>query len=287
MERPLMEVRNLTYTYPDGTVALNNISLSIPEGKKTVFLGGNGAGKSTLFLHFNGVLRPASGTVLFDSQPLQYKSAWLRQLRSQVGLVLQDPDVQLFAPSVFQEISFGPANLGWPLSRVKQAVTETMHLLHIAHLADKPPHLLSYGQKKLVAIAAALALSPRLLIIDEPTAGLDPANARTVMEILDMLARHQKTVLISTHDVDAAYSWGEIFYIMHRGKLLAHGPAEKIFADEGTIQQAGLSLPWVWEVYHLLHNRLPLPYSHRLPRNKEELQQILRQQSYRFAVIQK
>nr|WP_018085752.1 ATP-binding cassette domain-containing protein [Desulfurispora thermophila] len=287
MEHPLIEVRNLTYAYPDGTEALSNISLTIPAGKKIVFLGGNGAGKSTLFVHFNGILRPAGGTVLFAGQPLQYKSSWLRQLRSQLGLVLQDPDVQLFAPTVFQEISFGPANLGWSSSRVRQVVTETMAMLNITHLAEKPPHLLSYGQKKLVAIAATLAISPRVLIIDEPTAGLDPSNASNVMEILEMLSRQQKTIIISTHDVDAAYSWGELFYIMHRGKLLTHGPAEKVFADEQAIQQAALSLPWVWEVFHMLTARFPLPHPRQIPKNKEELQQVLARPAYRFVGSQK
>ncbi|WP_456474183.1 energy-coupling factor ABC transporter ATP-binding protein [Candidatus Pyrohabitans sp.] len=261
----ILETRSLAYEYPDGTPALRGVNVTLSK-RRIAFVGSNGAGKTTLFLHFIGILRPSRGEVLFKGRALRYDKASLLELRRSVGMVFQNPDDQLFAPTVAQDVSFGPKNLGINNGEVEGRVRRALKIAGIEELADKPPHLLSYGQKKRVAIAGVLAMEPEALILDEPLAGLDPAGKRRFIEFLDELAR-RKTIAVATHNVDFAYEWADYVYVLHRGRVLEEGKPEDIFSRT---TPASLSPPKVLEFYEALA-QLGLALPHYRPRNLFEL----------------
>lgn len=275
MPEVILEAAALDYSYPDGTNALHNINLQVEKGEKLTILGSNGAGKSTLFMQFNGLYRPSSGCIKYQGQAISYKNKDLIELRKKVGIVFQDPDSQLFSSSVYQDVSFGPLNLGLSEqvveARVKQALidTETMDL------EDKPTHLLSYGQKKRVSIAGVLAMEPEVIIFDEPTAGLDPRHAREFMHLLKTLSAEGKTIIISTHDVDLAYSWADRLAIMSSGQIIAQGEPGQLFLRPELIKSADLALPWLIEMYSGLMEKGWLLPSTPLPKTKADLLTIL------------
>ena len=182
---PAIETRELCYTYEDGTAALDHVSLKAERGRITGILGANGAGKSTLFLNLNGVLTPQSGEVLLDGAPVRRDRKGLAELRRRVGIVFQDPDDQLFSADVYRDISFGAVNLGLPEAEVRRRVEAAMERTGVAHLRDKPTHALSFGQKKRAAIAGVLVMEPEVLILDEPTAGLDPQGVSGLLALLE------------------------------------------------------------------------------------------------------
>ena len=183
----ILEACDLTYNYPNGTEALKGLNVRIPRGKKLALLGANGAGKSTLFLHFNGILQPKSGKILYNGTEVRYDRKSLLDLRKNVGIVFQDPDSQLFSASVYQEISFGPLNMGWPEKIVMERVEKAMISTGVSELRDKPTHMLSYGQKKRVTIADILVMEPQVLICDEPTAWLDPKYTKIMMQLFNQI----------------------------------------------------------------------------------------------------
>lgn len=252
---PILATKGVEFTYPNGTTALRGISLEIEQGSKVAILGPNGAGKSTLFLHFNGIFRPQRGKVFWQGRELRYDRGSLITLRQKVGIVFQDPDSQLFSASVFQEVSFGPLNLGLPPEEVRRRVEKAMAATGITELADKPTHFLSYGQKKRVCIAAVLAMEPEVIILDEPTAYLDSLLTCQVMELLDEINGAGKTVVLSTHDVDLAYSWADWIFILKSGQLLAKGRPEEVFLEPRLVREAGLTIPWILEIYQELQKR--------------------------------
>lgn len=267
----ILEAEHLNYSYPDGTRALQDLSVRIPKGKKTVVLGSNGAGKSTLFLHFNGILKPDSGTVRFAGKDVGYSRKPLLELRKNVGIVFQDPDSQLFSASVFQEISFGPLNLGLPDHAVRDRVEQAMDATGLKELRDKPTHMLSYGQKKRVTIADILAMEPQVLICDEPTAWLDPKHAAQTIRLFNQIVQNGTTVILSTHDVDLAYSWADHVIVVSEGKVIGEGTSAEVFLDDILIRKADLARPWLVEMYELLIKKGCLAQKTPLPRNKEEL----------------
>lgn len=266
MAEIILEAKDLEFIYPDGTRALRGISLAVPTGLKVAVLGPNGAGKTTLFLTFNGLYRPAKGKVRFAGQELAYDRSSLRALRQEVGVVFQDPDAQLFAPTVWQEVAFGPTNLGLPREEVARRVEEALVATGIADLKDRPTHFLSYGQKKRVAIADVLAMQPRVLICDEPTAWLDAKQARLIMELFAEINRRGVTVIFSTHDVDLAYSWADYVFVLKEGRVLARGTPEEIFLNDALLAAADLCRPWIIDVWQALGGEAARP-----PRTKEEL----------------
>lgn len=271
MSGPILEAVDLHYTYPDGTLALRGVTLRVPEGSRVAVLGPNGAGKTTLFLHLNGLLRPRKGTVRFAGREVRYDRKSLGELRRAVGMVFQDPDSQLFCASVFEEVSFGPANLGLAPEEVRRRVREALRATDAEDLAQRPTHYLSYGQKKRVCLAGVLAMEPRVLICDEPTAGLDPRQTSGLMELLDRIARRSGTVLIATQDVDLAYSWADRVVVLKEGRVLGEGTPTEIFLDEDLLRGADLTAPWVVEVYRELVRRGLVPSCAPVPRNREEL----------------
>ena len=187
MSGQILEAHDVSYRYPGEIVGLDGATLALNPGEKVALLGPNGCGKTTLLLHLCGVLRPQQGSIWLNGQPVEYTRAGLRELRRLVGTVLQDADEQLFAASVYQDVSFGPLNLALPESEVRQRVEEALVSLGIDGLADRPPHRLSLGQKKRAALAGVVAMRPQVILLDEPTAGLDPVGAVTLLAILDGL----------------------------------------------------------------------------------------------------
>lgn len=256
MSENILEARDLHYKYPDGTHALKGISLQVKRGQTTAVLGGNGAGKSTLFLSFNGILKPSGGKILFDGQQLDYSHKGLLALRSRVGIVFQDPDSQLFSASVVQDVSFGVMNMKLPEQQVREKVAAAMTRTGITHLKDKPTHCLSFGQKKRVAIAGVLAMEPDVLILDEPTAGLDPLG---VSEIMKLLKQTQQTlgitVIIATHDIDMVPLYCEHAYVMHEGEMIMTGTPKEIFARKDVLRKVNLRLPRIGHLMEILEDK--------------------------------
>ena len=251
----IIETRDLGYSYGDGTVALKGVSITLEEGKKVALVGPNGAGKSTLMLMFNGILRPSTGEILFRGQPLGYDSAALRSIRRKVGMVFQNSDDQLFAPTVYQDVAFGPSNLGYSKEKVIRYVSYALAYVGLSGYERRPPHHLSGGEKKRAAIAGILAMEPEVMILDEPTSNLDPAGSEEIMEMLDELNLGGKTMIISTHDVDLAFRWADEVILMKDGGVLHRGGGQEVFGDAELIRRARLKLPTVVDLYQELADR--------------------------------
>ncbi len=274
----ILETKDVVYSYGGGIEALKGVSISLEEGRKIALVGPNGAGKSTLMLMFNGILRPTSGEVFFRGQTLRYDSASLRELRRKVGMVFQNSDDQLFAPTVYQDVAFGPVNLGFPAEKVKKYVGYALQYVGLIGYERRPPHHLSGGEKKRVAIAGILAMEPEVMILDEPTSNLDPASSEEIMEMLEELNCGGKTMIISTHDVDLAYRWADEVILMENGGVLRRGLGAEVFGDAELIKRARLKLPIVVDLYKELVNR-GLLNDPRPPRNILELTDFLESRS--------
>lgn len=238
MSHHVVEVNDLHYTYPDGTVGLKGVSFRILHGESVALVGENGAGKSTLLLHLNGYLTPSRGTIRIGDHPLNKSN--LRAVRRSVGIVFQNPDDQLFMPTVFDDVAFGPLNLRLSPGEVEHKVTEALKTVGAQHLRKRPPYKLSQGEKRLVSIATVLAMSPDILVMDEPTSSLDPQSRRRLIELLQTF-RHSK--IIATHDLDMAIDLCERAIVIHQGKVVADGAAQIIFQDEALLYSSGLEKP--------------------------------------------
>ncbi len=238
MSHHIVEVKNLQYTYPDGTDALKGISFRITHGESVAIVGANGAGKSTLLLHLNGYLMPSKGELDIGDFPVTKKT--LQSVRRSVGMVFQDPDDQLFMPTVFDDVAFGPLNLGYPPGKVKGHVMEALGTVGVSHLKDRPPYKLSAGEKRSVAIASVLSMSPDILVMDEPTSNLDPKARR---RLIDLLKTFTHTKIIATHDLDMVLDLCERTLIIHEGHLTSDGPTREILQDGEQLSQYGLDKP--------------------------------------------
>ena len=239
----ILQACDLTYHYQGGVAALSGLDLTVRKGRRLAILGPNGAGKTTLLLHLNGTLRPSAGQVLCNGQSMGYSRDALTDWRRQVGLVLQDADDQLFAASVAEDVSFGPLNLGLSEDETRQRVAEALEALRIANLAERPTHMLSFGQKKRVAIAGAVAMRPDVLLLDEPTAGLDHLGTVHLLLALERLEALGTTLVLTTHDVDFAYRFAHDVALFADGKVLAQGEAAEVLADQSLLKQAHLKAP--------------------------------------------
>ena len=251
----LLEFDNIHYTYPNCKESLSGITFSIKKGAKVALVGPNGAGKTTLLLMCNGVLEPSKGRVLLDGEPLKYDSRALRDVRKKVGLVFQNSDTQLFAPTVYQDVAFGPLNLGMTQDEIQEVVKRSLAAVGLSGYEKRPPHQLSGGEKKRAAIAGTLAMEPEILVFDEPTSSLDPAGAADLMELLDELNAKGTTIIISTHDVELAYLWADQILLMNKGTVLHVGTPEEVFTDPSLITTSNLRMPAVLEVYTELVSR--------------------------------
>ncbi len=233
-----VDLKNLFYRYPDGTVALMDISIRIVPGESIALVGANGAGKSTLLRHLNGTAISESGTVEIGGLPVEKKN--LNEIRKRVGMVFSNPDDQLFMPAVAEDVAFGPINLGWPLEDVKQRVSAALDSLGISPLADRHPFRLSAGEKRRAALAGVLVMDPDILVLDEPVSSLDPRSRRLLIDLLKGL---DHTMLIATHDLDMAINLCERTIILNSGRIAADGPTGKVLKDKTLLESNGLELP--------------------------------------------
>ncbi|WP_445152805.1 energy-coupling factor ABC transporter ATP-binding protein [Baekduia sp. Peel2402] len=235
---PAVELRDLSYAYPDGTPVLESVSLRVAPGERVAILGPNGAGKTTLALQLNGMLEGASGDVAIHGTTLGPKTR--RDIRRRVGLVFQDPDDQLFLPTVRADVAFGPANLGLKDEELTARVDEALARVAMTDLADRAPHALSAGQRRRAALAGVLAMRPDVLVLDEPSSHLDPAARR---ELADVLVSLSLTVLLVTHDLPYALELCPRAVVLDQGQVVADGPTREILADEGFMRAHRLELP--------------------------------------------
>ncbi len=274
----LFQLENLSHQYSDGTRALDNVSLSFERGERIALLGTNGSGKTTLLHHLNGILKPTSGKVFFEDKPLAYDSKSLLDLRRRVGFIFQDPNDQLFAPTVKQDVAFGPLNLGQPTGQVKKAVDEALETVGMTEFAEKPPHFLSLGQKKRVALAGVLAMQPEVLIMDEPTSNLDPRATSEILHLLLRLNKERKmTLILATHDVDMVPLFANKLYILSRGKLVSEGSPAELFSNAELIRGVNLRSPRITHLFEVLKKENNLPINLRLPLTiSEARKEILR-----------
>jgi cobalt/nickel transport system ATP-binding protein len=238
MSHHIVEVKNLRHVYSDGTAALKDVSFIITHGESVGIIGANGAGKSTLLQHLNGSLEPTGGSIHIGHTPLS--KGTLPDIRRTVGMVFQDPDDQLFMPTVFDDVAFGPLNLGYSPADVEQRVAEVLELVGAGHLRDKPPYHLSGGEKKRVAIATVLSMSPDILVMDEPTNGLDPFARRQLMKLM---RDFKHTRIFTSHDLDMVLELCDRVIVLHEGEVWADGPALEIFGNEKLLAECRLEKP--------------------------------------------
>jgi cobalt/nickel transport system ATP-binding protein len=261
----IIEAKDITYNYPDGTEALKNVNFDVEKGKIVALLGPNGAGKSTLFLHFNGILRPTSGQISVEGENLDYSKDGLMKVRQKVGIVFQNPDDQLFAPTVVEDVAFGPLNMGLSPEEVEKKVSDSLEKVGMNGFKNKPPHHLSGGQKKRVAIAGILAMDPQIMVLDEPTSGLDPKGASQILKLLYKLNEEGISIIISTHDVDLVPLYADKIFIISNGEIIKEGTPHHVFEDVTTIRNANLRLPRIAHLMEILKKEDKLSFSEKYP----------------------
>ena len=239
----LIETRDLAYSYSSTSgKALDGINFIAPRNARIAVLGSNGAGKSTLFKHFNGIFRPTSGSVLIRGEPITKTN--IREVRKFVGIVFQNADDQIFSPTVEQDVAFGPTNLGLDEETIHHRVHEALRIMGIEDICDRVPHHLSGGEKKRVAIAGAIAMEPEVLVLDEPTAGLDPKGIHDLLGFINDLKKSSgMTVIFSTHDVSLVPEIADYIYVMSRGRIVAQGTIAEVFIQTELLKSVRLDVP--------------------------------------------
>jgi cobalt transport protein ATP-binding subunit len=236
MTHHTIEVEDLSFRYPDGRLALDHVSLSIAPNEKVALVGPNGSGKTTLLLHLNGILRGQAGKIVIAGLPLTDQQ--LGRIRAEVGFVFQNPDDQLFSPKVYQDVAFGPLHLGLPESEVRQRVEDALQAVEMGEYADRISHHLSTGEKKRIAIATVLSMNPAILVMDEPSAGLDLRGRRNLIHLLHKL--EGQTMLISTHDMKLAYEVCSRVLVLDGGRVVAEGETNRLLCDRHLMEAHGL-----------------------------------------------
>ncbi|HLA67773.1 MAG TPA: ATP-binding cassette domain-containing protein [Acidimicrobiia bacterium] len=239
MSEPTIAVTDLGFEYPDGTIALRGVNLHVHPGERVALLGPNGAGKTSLVLHLNGIVLPQRGSVQVSG--IEVSAETVAEVRRRVGLVFQDPDDQLFMPTVRRDVAFGPLNLGLEANEVARRVEAALSAVEIADLADRPPNHLSLGQRRRAAIAGVLAMEPEIMVLDEPTSNLDPATRR---ELAALLLRLDITSLVVTHDLPFALEVCERSVIIDDGTIVADGPTRRLLGNHALMAAHRLELPY-------------------------------------------
>lgn len=252
MSHHIVEVEDLHYAYADGTPAVQGISFRIHHGESVAIVGANGAGKSTLLLHLNGYLAPSTGRVRIGDFPLTKET--IHDVRRSVGMVFQDTDDQLFMPTVRDDVAFGPLNLGLPPDEVERRVIAALERVDALHLIDRPPYRLSGGEKRAVAIASVLSMAPDILVMDEPTTGLDPAARR---RLIGLLHSFHHTRIIATHDLDLVLDLCPRTIVLHQGRIMADRPTLEVFRDTELLRQSRLESPLRMQGCPVCGNELP------------------------------
>lgn len=253
-----IHVQEVSYAYADGLVALQRVNLEVDRGERVAVVGPNGAGKSTLFHLLNGLLKPTSGRVYLDGLPVAKEN--LYRIRQKVGMVFQDSDDQLFNPTVRQEIAYGLINLRITGEELEQTVAWALDAANIRHLAEKSPHNLSGGEKKRVALASVLAMKPDVLVLDEPTASLDPRGVHSFLKLLNKINKEMGiTLIFSSHDTDIIPLLSDRLYLMNAGKILLSGTTAEVFGQRDILRENGLRLPRVAHLIEILGSDHDLP----------------------------
>ncbi|MDD1677226.1 MAG: ATP-binding cassette domain-containing protein [Methanomicrobiales archaeon] len=273
----LIETRDLTYVYPGNITALHALNFVAPRNSRIAVIGSNGAGKSTLFKCFNGIFTPSGGTVLIRGEPITKKN--IREVRKFVGLVFQNPDDQIFSPTVEQDVAFGPTNLGLDPETVHHRVHESLEILGIEDIAHRVPHHLSGGEKKRVAIAGVIAMEPEVLVLDEPTAGLDPRGVRDLIDVINNLWKtYGMTIIFSTHDVSLVPEVADYVYVMAKGKFVAEGDVEHVFSQDELLTSVRLDLPVLPKLFRTLQREgIGVPIAYRLNDAEQSLVRAFRE----------
>lgn len=241
MSHHIVEFKDVYFTYPDGTEALKGVTFRITHGDAVGIVGANGAGKSTLLLHMNGTLMPTKGTIAIGDIQLDKRTR--TEIRKRVGVVFQNPDDQLFMPTVFDDVSFGPLNLGLTKDKVIERVNEALNIVGCYNLKDKPPHHLSLGQKRAVTIASVIAMQPDILVMDEPTANLDPKSRRQLIKLLNGF---EHTKIIASHDLNLILDVCKRCIVVSNGIVMADGNSEDILSNRQLLEENNLELPLSW-----------------------------------------
>ncbi|MBD2596315.1 ABC transporter ATP-binding protein [Nostoc spongiaeforme FACHB-130] len=249
MQEYLLEFEQVYYTYSGAQQsALNGLNLKVPLGKRCALIGQNGCGKTTLFLLANGLYKPDKGVVRWRGEPLTYHRNYLGKLRQQVGLIFQDPEQQLVASTVEEDISYGLCNLGLPVSQIQARVEKILVEFGLTALAERPVHHLSLGQKKRVSIADVMVLNPELLLLDEPTAYLDVKHTRNLLKTLQKIHRNGTTLMMATHDLDLVYRWADWVFVMDKGQLILEGEPQDVFSQRSLLEELELGVPLIYEM---------------------------------------
>ncbi len=272
----IIETRNLTHIYRGKIKALDSVNFKARPGERIALIGANGAGKSTLFKHFNGILKPTSGEVLIKEEPVTSKN--ILDARKTVGVVFQDPDDQIFAPTVKQDVAFGPMNLGLSEDVIEKRVRESLETVRLTGFEERAPHHLSTGEKKKVAIAGILAMQPEVLVLDEPTAGLDPGGAIRLIRLINEMNRYLGiTTIIATHEVDIVPLLADRVCIMSSGKIIGDGTPQEIFSTDELIKKTHLRLPIVAQLIEMLQEEgVPVNVKFTLEEARDEILRVVK-----------
>ena len=273
MKKIILKAENLHYSYTEEHEVLKGVSLDIYEGERLAILGANGSGKSTFFLNINGVLKPNIGNVYYRDKLIDKAS--IRELIKNVGIVFQDADNQIIASTVRAEVSFGPINLGLSKEEVNKRVLDSLNYMDISHLIDRPPHYLSGGEKKRVSIADIIAMDSEIIIFDEPTASLDPQNISIFEGVLDKLSNDNRTIVISTHDLEFAFRMADRIVVFCDGNIIADSDPITVLSDEYVLKMANLKKPILLEVFEMLADKSLLKEDTKPARNIEEFRKML------------
>ncbi|MCC3864411.1 energy-coupling factor ABC transporter ATP-binding protein [Terrisporobacter petrolearius] len=241
----MFKINNLTYQYGKKRKALDNITMDFDNGDIIGIIGSNGSGKSTLFNNLMGILKATQGEILYKNSQLKYDKKSLYNLRKEVGIVFQDPEKQIFYSMVYDDLAFALRNIGVDEKTIKVRISKALEAVNGEEFIDRPVHSLSFGQKKRVAIASVIAMENDLVLLDEPTAGLDPESTRAIVNIIKTMYEKGKKIIITSHDMNLIYDICDYVYVLNQGKIINEGNVEKVFIDEKKIEEAGLELPWL------------------------------------------
>ena len=241
----MFKINNLTYKYDKNRKALDNITMDFDRGDIIGIIGSNGSGKSTLFNNLMGILKATQGEILYKNNQLKYDKKSLYNLRKEVGIVFQDPEKQIFYSMVYDDLAFALRNIGMDEKTIRIRINKALESVNGKDFIDRPVHSLSFGQKKRVAIASVIAMENNLVLLDEPTAGLDPESTKAIIDIIKSMHKKGKKIVITSHGMNLIYDICDYVYILNQGKIISEGNVEEVFVDEEKIEEAGLELPWL------------------------------------------
>jgi cobalt/nickel transport system ATP-binding protein len=268
-------MENIQYRYPDGHMALEEINFQVGLHERAVILGANGAGKSTLLSVMCGIIEASQGTIKILDRELTSKSVF--ELRSSIGLVFQEPDNQLFMPTLWEDVAFGPLNMGLPKDEVNERVDEALEVVGLAQFKEKPPHHLSVGEKKRAAIATVLSMRPKILVFDEPTAHMDPRSRKEFLSFLSRIhSEGDLTIITATHDVDMVPLLADRAYVIKKGTFIGAGSVADVFSNPEMLRNANLSPPLLTQLFQQNQDLIPDMKSNLLPMTIDEATSLFR-----------